>query len=93
MEHRHRAVASLLQAAFTGRAAQQVDILSMAAAVARGQSVDPQSSSGGMGRGDDGFVPKAAFLKETSDLVLEAEQRIEQLRGQLEQYVMGSSVL
>ncbi len=45
IQERQRAVASLLHAAFTGRASQQVDILTMAAAVARGQTLDtPQGA-------------------------------------------------
>lgn len=83
---RIRAVETLLARAFTGQGSR-ADILSIAAAVARGGGFDDLEQD------SQGFVPQAVFLKDTSDLVLEVEGRLEALEQRLDTYALTVSVL
>lgn len=78
---RLRSVEMLLARAFTGQGGPKADILSIAAAVARGSSLEELEPDG-----QGAFVPQATFLKETSDLVLEVEGRMDKLQQQLATY-------
>ena len=80
---RTRTVEMMLARAFTGQGGVQTDILSIAAAVARGGTLDDEQQS------SQGFVPQSVFLKETSDLMLEVEGRLESLQQRLDTYVVG----